>query len=82
MKKNEKIIHIEQAGTLKNLVSETEKMNITHLKISGFLNSEDFNVLDDMCTSDVEIDDDDNHTICMEEPPIFDFFRLRGMYFD
>jgi len=69
MKKNEKIIHIEQAGTLKNFVSETEKMNITHLKISGFLNSKDFDVLDDMCTSDGEFDDDDNHTTYMDEPP-------------
>lgn len=69
MKKNEKIIHIEQAGTLKNFVSETEKMNITHLKISGFLNSKDFDVLDDMCTSDGEFDDDDNRTTYMDEPP-------------
>lgn len=69
MNRNEKNIHIEQAGTLKNLISEAEKMSITHLKLSGFLNSKDFDVLDDMCTSDVEIDYEDNHTICMEEPP-------------
>ncbi|WOC50815.1 hypothetical protein BPO_0168 [Bergeyella porcorum] len=54
---------------MKNLISEAEKMSITHLKLSGFLNSKDFDVLDDMCTSDVEIDYEDNHTICMEEPP-------------
>lgn len=69
MKKNEKIIHIEQAGTLKNNISETEKMNITHLKISGFLNSKDFDVLDEMCTSDGEFDDDDNYATYMDEPP-------------
>jgi hypothetical protein len=69
MKKNEKIIYIEQAGTLKDFISETEKMNITHLKISGFLNSKDFDVLDDMCTSDGEFDDEDNRTTYMDEPP-------------
>ena len=69
MRKNEKIIHIEQAGTLKYFISETEKMNITHLKISGLLNSKDFDILDDMCTSDGEFDDNDNRTTYMDEPP-------------
>lgn len=80
MKKNEKIIHIEQAGTLKNFISETEKMNITHLKISGFLNSKDFDILDDMCTSDGEFDDDDNHTTYMDEPPFLTSLDLGECY--
>ena len=76
MKKNEKIIHIEQAGTLKNFISETEKMNITHLKISGLLNSKDFDILDDMCTSDGEFDDNDNRTTYMDEPPFLTVLDL------
>lgn len=62
-------IHIEQAGTLKNLITEAEKDTVTHLKISGLLNSKDFDVLDDMCTSYVEFDEDDNHIIDINEPP-------------
>lgn len=66
MKKNEKIIHIKEAGTLENFLSETEKMTITHLKISGLLNSKDFDVLDDMCSSYEKFDD---RITYMKKPP-------------
>ncbi|SHG05443.1 Leucine rich repeat-containing protein [Mariniphaga anaerophila] len=80
MRKKEKIIHLEQAGTLKNFISETEKMNITHLKISGFLNSKDFDFLDDMCSSEVEFDEDDNHSIYFNEPPFLTDLDLGDCY--
>lgn len=66
---NKKHVHVSIAGTLEKLISEAEKMSITELKITGFLNSKDFDVLDDMCTSCVDIDEDDNHTVRLDEPP-------------
>lgn len=71
-----KEIHIEKAGTLKNLLTKYEKNYVSHLKISGFLNSKDFDVLDDMCTSEGEFDDDDNYTINFEEPPFLTVLDL------
>ena len=76
MDKKEKNIHIERAGTLKSLISEAEKMFITHLKITGVLNSKDFEVLDDMCSSEVEIDDNDIHTVKVDEPPFLTVLDL------
>lgn len=69
MKIRKKQIHVEQAGTLKQLISEHEKEYVTHLKITGTLNSKDFDVLEDMCLSWVEYDEDDNAIIDVNEPP-------------
>lgn len=71
-----KEIYLEKAGTLKDYITENEKKSVSHLKISGFLNSKDFDVLDDMCTSEVEIDDNDNHTINFDEPPFLTVLDL------
>lgn len=76
MKQVEKTIYVEQAGTLKNLISEDEKMNVTHLKISGFLNDKDFDVLDDMCSCYGEFDDDDNFIPYPDEPPFLTVLDL------
>ena len=64
-----KDIYIVEAGALNHLITEDEKMFITHLKVSGYLNSNDFDVLDTMCSSIVEFDDDDNETIIEEDSP-------------
>ena len=41
-------IHVEQAGTLPNLISESEKYTIEELTLSGELNGTDFRLLRDM----------------------------------
>jgi len=69
MKIKKKQIHVEQAGTLKQLISEHEKEYVTHLKISGTLNSKDFDVLGDMCTVWSEYDENDNPVINEDRPP-------------
>jgi len=69
MNKLAKHINLEKAGTLKKFLNEFERMNITHLKISGQLNSSDFDVLDDMCTSWGEFDEYDNFIIDDETSP-------------
>lgn len=76
MVKNEKHIHIKKAGTLKKLLSEKEKMKITHLKVSGFLNSDDFFEFDEMCSSEVSIDEYDYHTVKIDEPPFLTHLDL------
>ncbi len=70
MKIRKKQIHVEQAGTLKQLITAYEKEHVTHLKISGLLNRKDFDVLDDMCSSWVEYDEDDNAIVDVNEPPL------------
>ena len=64
-----KEIILSKAGTLAENISEQEKENVTHLKLSGYINSKDFDVLDDMCTSWGEFDEDDNYIIYENEPP-------------
>lgn len=76
MKILKKEIYLKKAGTLKNFISENEKMSLTHLKLSGYLNSNDFDELADMCTSSGEFDDDDNHTIHMSDPPFLTVLDL------
>lgn len=71
-----KEIHLEKAGTLKDFITENEKSSVSHLKISGFLNSKDFNVLDYLCTSEGEFDEDDNYTINFDEPPFLTVLDL------
>lgn len=71
-----KEIHLDEAGTLKNFLTEREKESITHLKISGSINSKDFDVLDDMCTSWGSYDDDDNYIMEENEPPFLKILDL------
>lgn len=64
-----KEIFLSKAGILAENISEQEKENVTHLKLSGYINSKDFDVLEDMCTSWGEFDEDDNFLIYEKEPP-------------
>ncbi len=57
--KNEKIIHLEEAGTLKDFISRSEQNNIFSLKIIGFINKKDVDdVLEYMCSSEGDYDED------------------------
>lgn len=72
-----KTIYIEKAGTLSELITKEEKMTLTHLKIVGEINASDvFDVLDDMCTSYVEYDRQDNCTVFYDEPPFLKVLDL------
>ncbi len=71
-----KEIFIETAGTLKNFISKDERMLVTHLKLSGHINSKDFDVLDDMCTCWCDMDEDDNHIVNIDEPPFLKYLDL------
>lgn len=71
-----KEIFIEKAGTLKNFISNDERMLVTHLTLSGYVNSIDFDVLDDMCTCWCDIDDDDNQIVNVDEPPFLKCLNL------
>ena len=58
-----RIIHLEKANTLANFLTQEERETIVSLKITGFLGRQDFDdVLDDMCDSCGQYDDDDNYT--------------------
>ena len=68
--KFDKIVHLEKAGTLKNFISEKERMSLWSLKITGEINGADFDeVLDEMCSATGEYDDDDNFTPDYEYSP-------------
>lgn len=81
----EKIIHLEKAGTLKNYISRSEQNNIFLLKITGFINKNDVDdVLDDMCSSEGEYDDDgegDNWIADEEYSPRLRYLDLSGCIF-
>ena len=47
------IIHLAEAGTLSNYITEDNKHTITSLKISGYLNGDDIRLLREMSGSDV-----------------------------
>ena len=65
-----RIIHLKEANTLSNFLSEEERQTIVSLKITGVIGEKDFNdVLDDMCTSFGEYDDDDNYILDYEDSP-------------
>ncbi|MDD4848653.1 MAG: leucine-rich repeat domain-containing protein [Bacteroidales bacterium] len=66
IKKN---VTLERAGSLHKYIPKNERMFISHLKISGPLNFDDFNVLDDMCTSEGTFDEDDNYIIDLDNSP-------------
>jgi hypothetical protein len=71
-----KEILLDKAGTLKRFITEIERNKITHLKIAGFLNSEDFNVLGEMCSCVGEYDEEDYFTIDMDESPLLKVLDL------
>ena len=71
-----KEIFLSKAGTLAKNITEREKENVTHLKISGNINAKDFDVLDDMCTSWGSFDDDDNYIMEENEPPFLKVLDL------
>jgi len=71
-----KEIHLSKAGTLKQFITDQEKDDVTHLKISGYINSKDFDVLDYMCTSWGINDDDDNYIMYEDEPPFLKVLDL------
>ncbi len=80
MELSKKEIHLNEAGKLKDFITEAEIKSITHLKISGFLNSKDFDVLDDMCRSYGEFDEDDNRITDFDEPPFLIVLDLGESY--
>lgn len=58
-----KVIHLEKANKLSSFLTKEERENIVSLKITGYIGRKDFdNVLDDMCDSCGQYDDDDNYT--------------------
>jgi len=71
-----KEIFLSKAGTLAKNITEREKESVTHLKISGYINAKDFDVLDDMCTSWGYYDDDDNYIMDENEPPFLKVLDL------
>lgn len=72
-----KTIYIEEAGTLSTLITEEEKMTLTHLKIVGKINNRDvFDVIDDMCTTYGEFDLEDNRITYYDEPPFLKILDL------
>ena len=71
-----KEIFLYKAGILAKNITEREKENVTHLKISGYINTEDFDVLDDMCTCWGSYDDDDNYKMDENEPPFLKVLDL------
>ncbi|MDR1722861.1 MAG: hypothetical protein LBR84_02825 [Tannerella sp.] len=74
-----KEIYLEKAGTLHKFLTESEKDNVTHLKLSGFINEKDFDVLDDMCSSNGEHIGDvpyDEFVIDDNEPPFLKFLDM------
>lgn len=58
-----KVIHLEKANTLSSFLTKEERENIVSLKITGFMGQHDFDdVLDDMCDSCGEYDENDDYT--------------------
>jgi hypothetical protein len=68
-----KEIYLSKAGTLHEHLTSSEKDNVTHLKLSGFINAKDFEVLEDMCSSDREYvgdsEADEEFVVDENEPP-------------
>ena len=81
----EKIIHLKEAGTLEKYISRSEQNNIFSLKITGFINKKDVDdVLDYMCTSEGEYDEDgegDNWIADEELSPRLRYLDLSGSTF-
>ena len=48
-KKSKRVIHVAEAGTLSDSISEAEKYTIEELVLTGELNGTDFRLLRDMC---------------------------------
>jgi len=71
-----KEVHLSKAGTLEQNITKNEKMSVTHLKVSGNINIKDFRVLEDMCDSWWEYDEDENCIIDESEPPFLKVLDL------
>lgn len=67
---NAQTIHLKTPGTLAEYISKEDKMSITSLKITGFINHKDFDdVLDDMCSTNGWFDDNDDYHPNYDESP-------------
>ncbi|MGN0224587.1 MAG: leucine-rich repeat domain-containing protein [Prevotella sp.] len=65
-----KKIHVAEAGTLSTLLPTEEAGQLEVLILSGYLNTKDFEVLDDLCTFwGMEYDEDDNPVFDWDEAP-------------
>ncbi len=63
-------IRLDTPGTLSKKIPLCLGLQITSLKITGFLNRQDFDdVLDAICSSMGEYDDDDNYILYLDESP-------------
>ena len=63
-------IRLDTPGTLSKKIPLCLGLQITSLKITGFLNRQDFDdVLDDICSSMGVYDDDDNYILYLDESP-------------
>lgn len=74
--KRYKEIYLSKKDNLADKITEKEKCFLTHLKISGYIKSKDFDVLDSMTTSWGEFDEDDNFIIYEDEPPFLKVLDL------
>ena len=64
-----KTIHLKEANTLSDFLSEEERQTVVSLKITGVIGLKDFDVLDDICSADGIYDDDDDYIIDYEDSP-------------
>lgn len=71
-----KEVFLSEAGSLSDNITAQEIQNVTHLKISGNINSKDFDILEDMCTSWGTYDEDDNYIMKEKEPPFLKVLDL------
>ena len=63
-------IRLDTPGTLSKKIPLCLGLQLTSLKITGFLNRQDFDdVLDAICSSMGEYDDDDNYILYLDESP-------------
>ena len=67
--KRSKTIHLEEPNTLYKFLSREEQQSVVSLKITGVLGLKDFEVMDEMCSSWGEYDDDENFLPDYEESP-------------
>ena len=66
----DKIIHLDTPGTLNNFISDQEKMALSSLKITGYINATDIDdVLDEMCDAVGEYDEHDDYIVDFQLSP-------------
>lgn len=75
-------IRLDTPGTLSTKIPLCLGLQITSLKITGFLNRQDFDdVLDAICSSMGEYDDDDNYILNLDESPSLRCLDMGGAIF-